>query len=574
MKKLVLILLTAIMLFSLAGCGNSESKGENSGGNTTEKVTFEEVEDYHELLSGMPLRDKMEFAFYENLETHPVTEEDLFISHLLDKPQTEVSFSDGESLLQWLGERSNANDYEPYRIVLNSDIDLDCTKYSFTVYGNETEFGGSLNNGVLVISSAATFTISGRSANDMAIFFPIVVMEKGSKLILDNNANICPDILLMQQDSVMELRNGRCEASTLVNYGTITSTHEKSYLRVMDGRFYEEFPNFYNSKNAVIDMQAGLAQIALSQKEGNSYSDENYGLDTERFSGRPLAMNCGTISTGDNGFLEFNTSNLDEGNTPLDKFPIINAGVINIGTNNLKELYGFTIDKCHFQNYGTLNLIGAQDQASLDRELVSMHGEAFENYGTINVSVQYGLAILRGNHYFINYEGAVINDNTGANASVFQPKELDAQGNFFFNNVSRTGDISFGEVNRAMMLAIAPYEKLFDMRFVDDSNSDVNTNEIHFTAYPEESRYLFSVFGAQVSIDEENYTDPPITIYPEFEAGTMFEFKTTFYNGKHSSGVEALFHIIVSNDGETLEYNIDRLDGNTIISGIAKRTNN
>ena len=190
MKKILTIIFITITVLSLTGCTN------NDGGESVQKVSFEELEDLHELLKDMPIRDTMEFAFYKELDATQIGETNLFEYTKKDKPKKEVSFTKADDLFKFLGKLRE--DYTPYRIKLESDMNIDCTKFNFT---NEAGYAGTLNAGVLVIPEGKTITISGRSANDMAIIFPMIVLEKNSKIILENNANLVSDIFLAKQGS-------------------------------------------------------------------------------------------------------------------------------------------------------------------------------------------------------------------------------------------------------------------------------------------------------------------------------------------------------------------------------------
>ena len=446
-KNLLIILLAGLMTLSFTACGKSLDIGSRfDSGKTSrldmERVSFEEMVSDHSLLSGLPLKSKTEYAYYEELESEPLGLETLNSSGSFEYIDEESNYlvTNADNLLSVFYKTLFGS---PAMITISESMTIDFSQYQLSS-DEENESSGFLN-GILIIPSGVTLTIENK-ADFGYISFERLYIAEGGKLILKDTALTCEKAVIVEDGGTVEMSHTRWDVGQLANYGMILLKEASGYenwMNINNANIprMKEMPAFYNARSGVIDITSGYVQINCSSGRA-TYAEESFGLKGVDFGwefvGYPWGMNSGKILTGADGTLEIKDSFSADGAPVYNKEPFVNNGMIDISTDMTDKSRGVMIEACHFQNYGTMNLNGSLEQKYIESPLVLTYNCFIENYGEINVQIPIGVAMnISGAtvpNYFINYKSAAIHDNIqGENAAAFQVAY--GEGTLYFNDV-------------------------------------------------------------------------------------------------------------------------------------------
>ncbi len=471
-RRLLAVLLILVLALSMCGCkdkgpspferASSESENEDDDEEAEEREEKEEdKEDYYDeepydessdddYSYSEPEEDapKLEdFCLGDNPPSEFILRDVMDFSFVVDKFESCKSFSDlmkaffytdptptyypvenGVELDSVLSTIDSEDDYSDYGMSDHCFDVIEIEGYVTIDEGTLSDADGPNLHGMSVlVKSGQTLEISGlhllggNGYNREVL--PVIEVENGGTLKFTDGAWAYLEyyLLLVDEGGMVELHNGSCEFSTLVNLGdVIVNTDDvNNYDRraIMD---IDDF--FYNGTKATFTNNDGSVQCRCSdqgyglQFYYDTYDNEGYATDCEDgysfLMNNPRQYNMGKMilnGSYESGF-SFNDNDAGAYDDPMkiaNHKPVINAGEIEIVGEGRHQ---FSVE-CHFQNYGIIKVNSHLDKDHWgSEEIISGSAGLFENYGTLDCSNCDSNALTMDKGWFINYRGATINE--------------------------------------------------------------------------------------------------------------------------------------------------------------------
>lgn len=439
-------------------------------------------------LIGVTLREKVDFSYISNLLeacTDITSFRRALFSRSLEDNLTAIELSDSNKVVDIFKQADELKKLgDPVVINVVGDVTIDGNKI-INYSGFSTNEDTSLRGINLVVKTGSTLTITSggmclRSGYD-DYEQPLFLVENGAKVIINDSSYILGDetFFIVGKGGNVEITDSTLNFLSIINLGNIkvVRTDVDSYNQ---GCFVSEDDFFYNGPNAAIyidgagfQVDAGDYQYRYGWYVGE-YDAPEYGTcDAEEptisdyIQHNPKAYNFGLIEV--NGLkeqgLDFTS---DAYNDEVYKLmPAVNLGTINL-TGYGRHQMGV---RCHFQNYGTINISGSLDTDRWGDSESILYGYSafFENYGTIESGTGKGFAISF-NELFINYKGGVMTEKRPKKYATLKTEGL------FFTDVDPVTDYVEPDARTLEMINDDNWKSLYYAKEADDREIRIKFN--------------------------------------------------------------------------------------------------